>query len=312
MESSVNLECLVIADDLTGACDAAVHFARAGHRVRVSLDADGGPCQTDVLALSTESRDAGLDVFRQTLAGRLRHLPELCPRILFKKIDSTLRGSVGPEVAEVLAAFACDVAIVTPAFPAMGRMVEGGCLRIAGGAHFAPVELAACFREHGVGPHCHAQAGAVGEAVASGARFVLLDAACEADLDAIVSQGLALPQRVLWAGSAGLAAALAWTGTGTPAAGRMPSAAPAREVAVPNGAAQDAGARDAAVAYAAAQGTPAAAIFCLGSDHAVTGATRPPDPPSLRGPVYRGNRRARSHPRRARTRPAGGSAHPGG
>jgi uncharacterized protein YgbK (DUF1537 family) len=238
---SVNLECLVIADDLTGACDAAVPFARGGRRVRVSLDSDGEPPPADVLAISTESRDAGAEVFSGALADLLRRLPELGPRILFKKIDSTLRGNVGPEVAAALAAFACDVALVTPAFPAMGRAVEGGHLRIAGDAHFVPVELAACFRHLGAGPHCHTRHGAIAQAVATGARFVLLDAASDADLDAVVSQGLALRQRVLWAGSAGLAAALARaTGGQSPAGG--PAPAPAG----------------------------AAAIFCLGSSHPAT------------------------------------------
>jgi uncharacterized protein YgbK (DUF1537 family) len=67
---------------------------------------------------------------------------------------------------------------------------------------------------------------------------VLVDAAGDADLDAIVCETLSLRQRVLWAGSAGLAAALARTmGTASPA-WPAPSAAPAH--------------------------------FCLGSDHTVT------------------------------------------
>ena len=31
------LECLLIADDLTGACDAAVHFALRGYRTAASI-----------------------------------------------------------------------------------------------------------------------------------------------------------------------------------------------------------------------------------------------------------------------------------
>jgi uncharacterized protein YgbK (DUF1537 family) len=208
--------------------------------VRFSLDSDGERWHADVLAISTESRDAGAEVFNRALAEHVARVPELHPHHVFKKIDSTLRGSVGLEVAVVLGAFGCDVALVTPAFPAMGRRVEGGYLRIAGNASFAPVEAAACFRNHGVGPHRYARPGAIAQAVAAGARFVLLDAACDADLDTIVSQGLALPQRVLWAGSAGLASALARAGTagGQAPVCQAPAAAPA--------------------------------IFCLGSDHAVT------------------------------------------
>jgi uncharacterized protein YgbK (DUF1537 family) len=224
----VTLECLLIADDLTGACDAAVQFALRGLRVKVSLDSSRVLEDTDVLSVSTESRDAGVAAFQQALA----RLPKLQPRILLNKLDSTLRGNVGQEVAAALAAFDCDLAVVTPAFPAMGRTVDAGYLRVAGTADFAPLELAACFRDYGVGPYCHSLT------AAGGARFALLDATCDAHLDAIVAQGLALPQRVLWAGSAGLAAALA---RALGASATAPPVPPA--------------------------GTP---LFCLGSDHAVT------------------------------------------
>jgi len=211
----LDLACLLIADDLTGACDAAVQFAARGFRVKVLLDSEGGAGQTGVLAVSSESRDGDLASFRNSLE-RLAHLR---PRILFKKIDSTLRGHVGPEVAAAMDAFRCDVAVVAPAFPAMGRTVESGYLRVDGEMGFVPRELAAGFRD-------------------LPGRFALRDAACDADLDAIVSEGLAGGERVLWVGSAGLAAAVARAvGTGPPAG----------------------------IAF-----SPAPAIFCLGSDHAVT------------------------------------------
>jgi len=211
----LDLHCLVIADDLTGACDAAVPFALRGLRVRVALDFQGELGAIDVLAISTESRDGDLASFRKVLD---RLLP-LRPRILFKKIDSTLRGNVGPEVSAALDAFGCDVAVVTPAFPAMGRVVEAGYLRVDGDFGFVPIELAAYFGD-------------------LRARLALRDAACDAHLDAIVREGLASGGRVLWAGSAGLATALARaTQAGSPSA----------------------------LAF-----SPAPAIFCLGSDHPVT------------------------------------------
>ena len=211
----MDLACLLIADDLTGACDAAVQFALRGLPARVSLDPADKAGQTDVLAISTESRDSDLGSFRHSLE-RVQHLR---PLILFKKIDSTLRGNVGPEVAEAMGFFRCDLAVVTPAFPALGRTVEAGYLSVAREIGFVPRELAASFRD-------------------LPGRFALRDAACDAHLDAIVCEGLASGERILWAGSAGLAAALARAvGTGSPT-GMAFSAAPA--------------------------------IFCLGSDHAVT------------------------------------------
>ena len=210
----MDLQCLVIADDLTGACDAAVPFASRDRRVCVSLSLEETVGADDVLAVSTESRDAPVGSFGKSL----EQLLPLRPRILFKKIDSTLRGNVGSEVAAAMAAFDCKTAVVTPAFPATGRVVERGYLRTAEG-DFVPRELAACF--HGIA--CPG--------------IELHDAVCDADLDAIVARFIHR-ERVLWAGSAGLAAALARSLGNTAA----------------NGGAC----------------LRSAALFCLGSHHAVT------------------------------------------
>jgi uncharacterized protein YgbK (DUF1537 family) len=215
----LDLACLLIADDLTGACDAAAQFALRGLAARVSLDPGSEAGATGVLAISTESRGGDLASFRQAL----ERLPPLRPRILFKKIDSTLRGNIGQEVAATLAVFGCDRAVVTPAFPAMGRAVEAGYLRVVGDSGFVPREVAGCFRDL---------------PAAVRARIALRDAACDAHLDAIVREELAGGRRILWAGSAGLAAALA----------RATGAGSAAEMAF----------------------SPGPGIFCLGSDHAVT------------------------------------------
>ncbi|MES1261271.1 MAG: four-carbon acid sugar kinase family protein, partial [Acidobacteriota bacterium] len=48
------MKCLLIADDLTGACDAAVRFRLRGAKTRVALTGATEPCE--VLAVSTDSR----------------------------------------------------------------------------------------------------------------------------------------------------------------------------------------------------------------------------------------------------------------
>lgn len=172
----MSLECLLIADDLTGACDAAAPFARRGWRTVVPV-ADGE--DADVLAVSTDSRDMPVD-----LAERMGGLAPLASRarVVFKKIDSTLRGDPGGEIAAAMTAFGFERAVVCPAFPAMGRIVRGGQLSIVGDQGFAPVDVRALL-----------------------GGFECFDADCDAHLDCIA----ATEGRVLWAGSAGLAAALA-------------------------------------------------------------------------------------------------------
>ncbi len=104
--------------------------------------------------------------------------------IVFKKIDSTLRGNVRAEILAAMTAFNRRTAVITPAFPDMGRRVRDGYLYV----------------EDGLTAVTH-----VGELIG----IEVLDATGNADLDRIVAENLLLPEPVLWAGSAGLASALA-------------------------------------------------------------------------------------------------------
>ena len=153
---------------------------------------------------------------------------------VFKKIDSTLRGNAGLEIAAALEAFPCDAAIVCPAFPKLHRVVESGFLRVTSAPGFAPIDVAGHLQLQ-----VHTQAGGVGAVLSQGARLVSVDANCDYDLDRIVIAGITSGQRILWAGSAGLASALARRLGGDAA----PPPPPVATVA---------------------------ALFCIGSDHEVT------------------------------------------
>jgi uncharacterized protein YgbK (DUF1537 family) len=203
------VQCLLIADDLTGACDAAVQFTALGRRVVVALESVAASPTPDVLAVSTESRSLSLQEAREAIQETARRFSETKAPILFKKIDSTLRGNAGAEIAATAEAFACDMAVITPAFPAMRRIVAGGWLRVEGPAEFQPIELAAYLRAQGLASHRHLCAEAVSTAIGDGIRYVSVDAVCDADLDALVETLIESKSRILWAGSAGLAAALA-------------------------------------------------------------------------------------------------------
>ncbi len=198
-------ECLLIADDLTGACDAAAQFASRGYRARVFLAGGGG--EVEVHACSTDTRNAPPAEIRARIAALASCHPLRGARAVFKKIDSTLRGNGGVEIAAALEAFGCRAVVVSPAFPAMGRVVEKGYLRVVYDPGFEPVPVAGWL---GV-PCAPVRPGGVASALASGARWIAADAASDEDLDCIAAEVLALDCRVLWAGSAGLAAALART-----------------------------------------------------------------------------------------------------
>jgi D-threonate/D-erythronate kinase len=180
----MSIECLLIADDLTGACDAAVHFARRGLSTIVPL-VPGAP-GARVAAISTDSRDLPPEEIRRAIANAAAEYP--AASLIFKKIDSTLRGSPGLEIAAALEAFDCEEAVVCPAFPKLHRVVESGYLRVTNDPGFAPLDVAARLQ---------------------GARVVCVDAASDEDLDRIAAVLLPRGRRVLWAGSGGLASALA-------------------------------------------------------------------------------------------------------
>jgi uncharacterized protein YgbK (DUF1537 family) len=201
------VQCLLIADDLTGACDAAVQFAASG-RVTVALDLTAADPNPDILAVSTESRGLCLEAARQAIQEMAFRYSATKARILFKKIDSTLRGNAGAEIAATAEAFHCDMAIITPAFPAMKRIVADGWLRVEGPAEFQPIELGAYLQAQGLTSHRHLCAEAV-TTDGDGVRYISVDAVCDADLDALVETLIESKSRILWAGSAGLAAALA-------------------------------------------------------------------------------------------------------
>ena len=129
--------------------------------------------------------------------------------MLFKKIDSTLRGNPGVEIVAALQAFGCEAMVVNPAFPAQKRVVKGGILRVTGDPSFQPIEIGAWLRTHGATDRGHVRPPEIAVAIAGGARFVFLDAVRDGDLSSIAAESLQIGKRVLWAGSGGLAAALA-------------------------------------------------------------------------------------------------------
>jgi uncharacterized protein YgbK (DUF1537 family) len=180
----------LIADDLTGACDAAAPFAARGIPVKVLLGRDPAEISRDGLtAISTESRDLASELAAESVAAACRWLAVNGVRTVFKKLDSVLRGHVVEEVAAALESTGMHHAVLTPALPKMGRIVIGGQLLLPSQPAFAPIDLRETF--------------------SSLPAVRIADAATEADLAAIVETAFQAEPIPLLAGSAGLATALA-------------------------------------------------------------------------------------------------------
>jgi uncharacterized protein YgbK (DUF1537 family) len=192
----------VIADDLTGACDSAVMFADRGLVVEVLLEKNTAPPVDGVWAISTESRD----VAEEVAVGRIREAMAMAgqAREVLKKVDSVFRGNTFAEIRAAVESFPCDLAVVSPAHPAMGRMVHEGVLRVRDST--VTMDLHAGLRESGLKDVALVRRG---EAIPVGAKVVLCDAETVGELQRTVVEARGVAERVLWVGSGGLAGALA-------------------------------------------------------------------------------------------------------
>ncbi|MHB1124978.1 MAG: four-carbon acid sugar kinase family protein [Ramlibacter sp.] len=202
----------IVADDLSGAADCAASFADAARPIPVYLHGlPQGPCwalDTDTRAMDEASAVAETRrVFGQLAAGA-------GSQPVYKKIDSTLRGHLGAELTAALAAAPQFVAgLVAPAFPQQGRTLEGGKVVVHGrpGADLVALLEAAGLKTALMRPAAAGELlASIAAALAAGARAIVMDAATDDEL-ALVANALLQPSapRLLAAGSAGLARALA-------------------------------------------------------------------------------------------------------
>jgi uncharacterized protein YgbK (DUF1537 family) len=178
---------LIFADDLTGAADSAAGFIGKSPEVVVALDVRVR-VRAAVLSIDLDTRmlpeDAACAKVEQAFSSRRAREAG----VLFKKIDSTLRGHVAPELRAARRALGPKRPILlAPAFPAQGRTVRNGLVHV-NGRPLRGGNLARLLGREGIS---------------------VCDAETDSDLRAIARRGLALRPRPLFVGSAGLARALA-------------------------------------------------------------------------------------------------------
>ena len=239
---------LILADDLTGAADCGIAFARRGLEASVSWHGVETAPSAEVVAIDADSRRLGPEeaAMRHTALLRTHHAAGTG---LIKKIDSTLRGQPAAELAATIHALReagrPGLAIVAPAFPATGRTTEGGRVHMNG----QPLETTPLWaRDHSY-DSAHLQtvlqsvglsartlplglvregesalADALRAALAEGMDAVVCDATMPDDLDTLARASLPLAGKVFWVGSGGIAAALA---------AALPNATASEDLAIP-------------------------------------------------------------------------------
>ncbi len=195
----------IVADDLTGACDAAACFTPAAGSVGVCLSFDsplaGGPA---LQVINTQSRLED----PQTAHHLLRRVGTALAgkHIVFKKIDTGLRGPIGAELAGLLEGlrdsgndWSC---VIAPAAPSIGRTTRNGVQYENG----VPIHKSALSND----PHTPPPSANVRAVIehTGGGDCLVCDAENHEDLQQIVDAHLQKP-RVVFVGSLGLAEAIA-------------------------------------------------------------------------------------------------------
>lgn len=210
---------LIIADDLSGAADCAAGFAQ---RLSTEILLDGGSSTASIVALDVDSRR--LDAQAAALANSaVLQQGQYADKALYKKIDSTLRGNVASEIVALQASR--GLAIVAPAYPAMGRTTRDSVQLIDG----VSVALSDVWRnEHLTGTgnlleslsaeglRCaaidldtlrdeSALTSALHDALQNKVQALICDAQTDSDLQHLARATAPLYRQLFWVGSAGLA-----------------------------------------------------------------------------------------------------------
>lgn len=192
----------LLADDLTGALDAAAPFARRVAPV-AALHRLARPRGS--FALDAGTRGASEAEAEAVAAQSVRMLVGV--RTAFRKVDSLLRGWPAAEIAATARAGRFASVVVAPAFPAQGRITLQGrqyARHVDDTYRLVDVDLRLELATRGMPVRVLPVMGAM-----EGAGVFLCDAEFDADLDALAAARERLKPPVLWCGSSGLARALA-------------------------------------------------------------------------------------------------------
>jgi uncharacterized protein YgbK (DUF1537 family) len=240
----MSVSIVIVADDLTGAADCGVACSAAGLSTVVALNdaARAKDLDAEAIAFDADTRYQSLEQARTTTAQAVR---QLCSagyvQVLYKKIDSTLRGNFAIEIAAARDSSAGlilshrtgnarapnpPLSIVAPAFPATGRTTRNGRMfvqgvgleeteiwqneKIGGVADVPALLEKAGLRAASIGLETiRSGVGAIAAALVKHSAGKVEAAVCDAetddDLRAIANAATRLDQPAFFAGSAGLA-----------------------------------------------------------------------------------------------------------
>ncbi len=202
---------VVLADDLTGACDSAAAFIRTGRTVRVWFGtAVQFSAPESVQAFTTNSTSLGPSRAARVVSDAAKALGSDPASLFFHAVDSVGRSPAGVKVLAAHRALSTHAVLFAPAFPSEGQTVRDGVLEIddATGRH-QQIRLSGLF------PITERRRIAIISSpselkptLEAGKTILICDSETQSDLEAFARAAQDL-SGLLFAGSSGLAHALA-------------------------------------------------------------------------------------------------------
>jgi D-threonate/D-erythronate kinase len=229
----------VIADDLTGANDTGVQFAKQGlNTIVLFSDTQLHPThlREDVIVLNSDSRALNSAKAYDVVFNISTQLNKFGVSKVFKKIDSTMRGNIGPEIDAVMDVYNFKTSFVVPAFPKSNRITKNGNHYVNGvileeteiahdpscpvkesylpkllqGQSKREVELISISDVRKGKSHLSEKMNELSSSESS--KIIIIDATTDEELKTIVEAAQLLHENFLWVGSAGIAYHLYRTG----------------------------------------------------------------------------------------------------
>jgi uncharacterized protein YgbK (DUF1537 family) len=209
---------LLLADDLTGACDACLGFVNQGFTASVLLQNELPEVvvASDVVAVVTHTRNLPPQPAAECIQD-LQRMHNFNAANIFHKVDSAGRGNPGAEMEAIAGRASCDAIVFAPAFPGAGRVVRQGQLHVTDFsgqdteislASLVPASIRTQVEILPAAP-AHSLRSGLSDAYSAGRNLWICDAVTPQDLNNLVEAAAGLGLRLLWSGSAGLAAAVA-------------------------------------------------------------------------------------------------------
>lgn len=116
---------VVIADDFTGAAELGGIAVR--HQLNVEVNTEVNMhSSADVLIIATDARSLTKKEAVNEMSRITKQVASLKPQLIFKKVDSVLRGYVIDELTAQLQILGLSSVLLVPANPALGRTVVDG------------------------------------------------------------------------------------------------------------------------------------------------------------------------------------------